>query len=107
MSILLSIKNTVLYKSVFNKSLSNTSIIALCVMFMVAFDNNAFWSSLFSIIKLSDPGMYLFVFACFTFIFSVTFVFLAVFAVGKMFKPLLALLLILAAFTSYYMDAQP
>ncbi|MDT8282084.1 MAG: phosphoethanolamine--lipid A transferase, partial [Gammaproteobacteria bacterium] len=42
---------------------------------------------------------------CFAFIFSVTFTFLAVFGIGKVFKPLLAVVLILASITSYYMDA--
>jgi len=105
MSILITMKDRLLASSFFNKSLNSTSIIALCVMFMVIFDNDAFWSSLFSVIDLSDPGMYLFVFACFAFIFSVTFVFLAVFGIGRAFKPLLALVIILASFTSYYMDA--
>ena len=83
MSIFENMKNILLLNSVFNRSLSSTSIIILCVMFMVVFDNHAFWSSLFSIIELSDPGMYTFVFACFAFIFSVTFIFFAIFGVGN------------------------
>jgi len=85
--------------------LSSNTVIALSVIFMIIFDNHAFWSSLFSVIDLSDPGMYLFLFACFGFIFSVTFAFLSIFAVGKAFKPLISFVLILASFTSYYMDA--
>ena len=69
MSIFENMKNILLLNSVFNRSLSSTSIIILCVMFMVVFDNHAFWSLLFSIIELSDPGMYTFVFACFAFVF--------------------------------------
>lgn len=87
------------------RSFSSNVIIALSVMFMIVFDNYTFWSSLFSVINLSDPSMYLFLFACFAFIFSVTFTFLAVFGIGKAFKPLLAVVLILASITSYYMDA--
>ena len=105
MSILVKLKQSSLIKNVFNSGLSSTTIIACCVMFMAVFDNDAFWSSLFLVIEFSDPGMYLFVFSCFAFIFSVTFVFLSIFGIGKAFKPLLALVLILASITSYYMDA--
>jgi lipid A ethanolaminephosphotransferase len=72
---------------------------------MIVFDNNVFWTSLFPVIDLSSPSMWLFLFACFAFIFSVCFTFIAVFGVGRALRPLIALMIILAAFTSYYMDA--
>jgi lipid A ethanolaminephosphotransferase len=71
---------------------------------MIIFDNYAFWSSLLSVIDLSDPNMWLFLFACFAFIFSVCFTFFSIFGISRLLKPLLSLVLILAACTSYYMD---
>jgi lipid A ethanolaminephosphotransferase len=85
--------------------LSSHTVIALSVLFMIVFDNDVFWTSLFSVIDLSSPGMWLFLFACFIFIFAVCFTFFAVFGIGRLLPPLLAIVLILAAFTSYYMDA--
>jgi lipid A ethanolaminephosphotransferase len=85
--------------------LSSYTVIAVSVLFMIVFDNNVFWTSLFPVIDLSSPSMWLFLFACFTFIFSVCFTFFSVFGVGRFLQPLIALVIILAAFTSYYMDA--
>ena len=85
--------------------LSSQSVIILSVMFMTVFDNNNFWSSLFSVVNVSDPGMWLFLSACFLFIFATCFTFFSIFAVGRAFRPVIALVLIIAAFTSYYMDA--
>jgi lipid A ethanolaminephosphotransferase len=84
--------------------LSSTTVIALVVLFIAIFDNYAFWSSLLAVVDLSDPGIYLFLFACFAFIFSVTYIFITVLFPRKALKPVLIFFLILAALTSYYMD---
>jgi lipid A ethanolaminephosphotransferase len=85
--------------------LNAITVIVFSVIYMVVFDNYAFWSSLVPVVDLSDPGMWLFLLACFGFIFAVCFTFLSVFGVGRLLKPLIAFLFILAACTSYYMDA--
>ena len=85
--------------------LSSYTVIAVSVLFMIVFDNNVFWTSLFPVIDVYSPSMWLFLFACFAFIFSVCFTFFAVFGVGRALRPLMALVILLAAFTSYYMDA--
>jgi len=85
--------------------LSSNTVIAICVFFMTAFDNDNFWTSLFSVIDLSSPRMWLFLFACFILIFAVCYTFFTVFGIGRLLQPLLAFVLIVAAFTSYYMDA--
>jgi len=85
--------------------LSANKVIALSVIYMLVFDNQTFWLSLFGVIDLHDPKMWLFIFACFGVIFSVCFIFLSVFGISRLLKPLISLLLILAACTSYYMDA--
>lgn len=72
---------------------------------MIVFDNYSFWSSLFLVVDLSDPGMWVFLIACFGVIFSACFIFLSVFGVSKALQPLIATMLIVAASTSYYMDA--
>ena len=84
--------------------LRSTSLIALAVAFMALFENHSFWSRLFAVVDLSDPGIYPFLLACFLFIFGVSFIFLAVFAVGPLLRPLTALVLIIASITAWYMD---
>lgn len=86
-------------------TLNSITLISISVLFMIIFDNHAFWSSLIAVIDLSDPGMYLFLFACFSFIFAVCFTFFSLFGIAGALKPLIAVVLILAAMTSYYMDA--
>jgi lipid A ethanolaminephosphotransferase len=85
--------------------LSSPAVIALCVLFMTVLDNDNFWTSLFSVIDLSSPRMWLFLFACFILVFAVCFSFFSVFGIGRLLQPLLAIVLIISAFTSYYMDA--
>ena len=84
---------------------SSTVVIAISVIYLVLFDNYAFWSSLLSVIDLTDAAMWLFLFACFSIIFSVCFTFFSVFAISRALKPLITSVFILAACTSYYMDA--
>ncbi len=84
--------------------LNAMTVIVLSAVYMIIFDNNAFWSSLFSVIDLSSFGMYVFLFACFSVIFSVIFTFFTVFAAGVLLKPLIALVLVVASITAYYMD---
>ena len=85
--------------------LDAVTVIALSTVFLIVFDNYAFWSSLIAVIDLSDPSMWLFLVACFLLIFSVCFIFLSSFAVSRFFKPVISFLFILAACTSYFMDA--
>ena len=85
--------------------LSSHTVIIFSVLFMIVFDNDAFWTPLFGVVDTSDPSMWLFLAACFLFIFSACFTFFSIFAAGKAFRPVISLVLILAAFTSYYMDA--
>lgn len=85
--------------------LNAVTVISLSVIYLIVFDNYTFWSSLVAVIDLSDPSMWLFLVACFLVIFSVCFLFLSAFAVSKFFKPLVSSFFILAACTSYFMDA--
>ncbi len=92
-------------KAIRRYEVSPVSLISLCVIYMIIVDNNTFWSSLIHVINLSGMGMYLFLFACASFIFSVCFSFFAVFGVGWLLKPLIVIVLIIASITAYYMDA--
>ena len=86
-------------------ALGSLQAIALCVLFVVFVDNYTFWSSLFAVVDLTNPGMILLVLASFGIIFSVTYGFLALFGVARAVRPLMAFLLIVASVVSYYMDA--
>jgi len=98
--------NLVFYNLLLKRyKLSSIAVITLSIIYMIVFDNYAFWSSLFSVVDLSEPGMWLFLIACFGVIFSVCFIFLSVFGVSKALRPLIAIMFIVAACTSYYMDA--
>jgi len=72
---------------------------------MIVFDNYTFWSSLLSVINLSNVTSWVFLLACFGIIFSVCFIFIAIFGISKALKPLISFLFIVAACASYYMDA--
>ncbi|HEB81535.1 MAG TPA: phosphoethanolamine--lipid A transferase [Gammaproteobacteria bacterium] len=87
-----------------NPCFDSITVIAASVIFMIVTGNHAFWSSLFSVIDLGQPGMLLVAVASFGVIFAVCFVFLAVFGIGHALKPLIGFLLIVSSLTSYYMD---
>ncbi len=85
-------------------TLTTNTVITLSVLYMILFDNHTFWSSLFSVVDLSRPQIYLFLAGSFMLIFAVCFTFFSVFGIGRLLKPLITLVLIIASLTSYYMD---
>lgn len=85
--------------------LSATAVIVISVCYLILFNNYAFWSSLFNVIDPSAPKMWLFLFSTFAVIFAVCFIFFSIFGVSRVLKPLIISVFILAACTSYYMDA--
>jgi len=87
------------------KTLSSQTLIIAATLFIIIFDNHAFWSPLFSVIDMTDPSMYLFLFACFSVIFSIIYTFIAIFGTGKLLKPVIALLIFISSMTAYYMDS--
>jgi lipid A ethanolaminephosphotransferase len=86
------------------QSISSTLLITLSVLFIVTFDNASFWSSLLSVIELSSWDMYVFLAACFSFIFVVCFILFSVLGIGVLLKPLIAFVLLLASVAAFYMD---
>ncbi|VAW50505.1 Phosphoethanolamine transferase EptA [hydrothermal vent metagenome] len=93
-------------KNVLNgkQSVSSLFLITLCVFFIIIFDNASFWSSLLSVIELSSWNMYLFLIACFSFIFVVCFILFSVLGVSVFLKPVIAFTLLLASVSAFYMD---
>jgi len=100
MAIYLQIKNILSGK----QSISAIFLIAVCVIYIVVFDNNSFWSSLLSVSDLSGWNMFLFFLACFAFIFTVCFILFSVLGIGGLLKPLISFVLVLASMAAFFMD---
>ena len=86
-------------------SLSANSLISLCLLFILFFDNGVFWSSLMQISPPGDPANIVLYLAVFAFIFSFLFILVTPFSQRYLLKPVLILLILIAAMSGYYMES--
>ncbi|MCU0976625.1 MAG: phosphoethanolamine--lipid A transferase [Steroidobacteraceae bacterium] len=81
------------------------TLAALAAMYMIALGNGPWWSAVSAGRAWTDPGAWLFVGACFVLLAAAHFVLLALVSNRYTAKPLLALLVIVTAVASYYMQS--
>ena len=86
-------------------SLSANSLIVICLLFILFFDNGVFWSSLMQVNPVGDISSIILYLATFSFIFSFLFVLVTPFSQRYLLKPALSLLILIAAMSGYYMES--